>query len=154
MIKLLRPLQTRGGFGQSTALVCLHRKLSSLRLLPMRHYPSFLPAPCISTTVPFLSPKQTFSTASSEADTPQPLFRVAIVGAGPSGFYTAKYILQDYTNTQVDIFDCLPTPFGLVRSGVAPGTTLQIQAISTNFVPPPQPHPPRPYHTQITPRLN
>jgi ferredoxin--NADP+ reductase len=47
--------------------------------------------------------------------------RVAIVGAGPSGFYAAEHILKDAdTHAQVDLFDRLPTPFGLVRGGVAP----------------------------------
>ncbi|HWO47612.1 MAG TPA: FAD-dependent oxidoreductase [Solirubrobacterales bacterium] len=47
--------------------------------------------------------------------------RVAIVGAGPSGFYAAEHILKDGDlHAQVDLFDRLPTPFGLVRAGVAP----------------------------------
>lgn len=47
--------------------------------------------------------------------------RVAIVGAGPSGFYAAEHILKDGgIHSQVDLFDRLPTPFGLVRGGVAP----------------------------------
>ncbi len=47
--------------------------------------------------------------------------RVAIVGAGPSGFYAAEHILKDpETHAQVDLFDRLPTPYGLVRGGVAP----------------------------------
>jgi ferredoxin/flavodoxin---NADP+ reductase len=47
--------------------------------------------------------------------------RVAIVGAGPSGFYAAEHILKDESlHAQVDLFDRLPTPFGLVRGGVAP----------------------------------
>jgi len=47
--------------------------------------------------------------------------RVAIIGSGPSGFYAAEHILaQDDIHTQVDMFDRLPTPFGLVRAGVAP----------------------------------
>lgn len=60
------------------------------------------------------------SAATPDTSTDKPQFRVAIVGAGPAGFYTAKYLLQDYSNSSVDVFDCLPTPFGLVRSGVAP----------------------------------
>ena len=44
--------------------------------------------------------------------------RVAIVGAGPSGFYTADQLLK--AGFEVDLFDALPTPFGLVRAGVAP----------------------------------
>jgi len=46
---------------------------------------------------------------------------VAIVGAGPSGFYAAGSLLALKTlNVRVDIFDRLPTPYGLVRYGVAP----------------------------------
>ena len=53
--------------------------------------------------------------------TPESPVRVAIVGAGPSGFYAAEHILKDEdTHAQVDLFDRLPTPFGLVRGGVAP----------------------------------
>src|SRR5580704_1194834 len=44
--------------------------------------------------------------------------RAAIIGAGPSGFYTADQLLA--AGFEVDLFDSLPTPFGLVRAGVAP----------------------------------
>jgi ferredoxin--NADP+ reductase len=44
--------------------------------------------------------------------------RAAIIGAGPSGFYTAHQLLT--AGFEVDLFDALPTPFGLVRAGVAP----------------------------------
>jgi ferredoxin/flavodoxin---NADP+ reductase len=47
--------------------------------------------------------------------------RVAIIGAGPTGFYAADHLLrQDGVVIEVDLFDRLPTPFGLVRLGVAP----------------------------------
>jgi ferredoxin--NADP+ reductase len=47
--------------------------------------------------------------------------RVAIVGSGPSGFYAAGQLLKDKDRvTQVDVYDRLPTPWGLVRGGVAP----------------------------------
>jgi ferredoxin--NADP+ reductase len=46
--------------------------------------------------------------------------RVAIVGSGPSGFYTAGELLKQNLNMKVDMFDRLPVPFGLVRYGVAP----------------------------------
>ncbi|HHO50618.1 MAG TPA: NADP oxidoreductase [Deltaproteobacteria bacterium] len=46
--------------------------------------------------------------------------RVAIVGSGPSGFYTAAALLQSGIQLQIDLLDRLPTPFGLVRGGVAP----------------------------------
>ena len=46
--------------------------------------------------------------------------RVAIVGAGPSGFYTADALLRSGTDVEIDVIDRLPTPFGLIRAGVAP----------------------------------
>jgi ferredoxin--NADP+ reductase len=47
--------------------------------------------------------------------------RVAIVGAGPSGFYAASQLLASAEpEFSVDLFDRLPTPYGLVRAGVAP----------------------------------
>src|SRR5437762_4782270 len=46
---------------------------------------------------------------------------VAIVGSGPSGFYAAEALLKQTEPTfAVDMFDRLPTPYGLVRGGVAP----------------------------------
>lgn len=61
-------------------------------------------------------------------------YQIAIVGSGPSGCYTAKYLLsalrkrdanKNESNAndrhhQIDIIDRLPTPYGLVRYGVAP----------------------------------
>jgi len=44
--------------------------------------------------------------------------RVAIVGAGPAGFYAAGFLLE--AGLAVDLLDALPTPYGLVRAGVAP----------------------------------
>jgi len=46
--------------------------------------------------------------------------RVAIVGSGPSGFYAAQHLLGGPDTVEVDLVDRLPTPFGLVRGGVAP----------------------------------
>jgi ferredoxin/flavodoxin---NADP+ reductase len=47
--------------------------------------------------------------------------RVAIVGAGPAGFYAAGALLRDADrHVEVELFDRLPTPWGLVRAGVAP----------------------------------
>ncbi|MBI5631744.1 MAG: FAD/NAD(P)-binding protein [Elusimicrobia bacterium] len=47
--------------------------------------------------------------------------RVAVVGSGPSGFYAAEALLkQKEIPVRVDMFDRLPTPYGLVRGGVAP----------------------------------
>jgi ferredoxin/flavodoxin---NADP+ reductase len=46
--------------------------------------------------------------------------RVAIVGAGPAGIYAADLIIGKDQDATVDIFDRLPTPYGLIRYGVAP----------------------------------
>lgn len=60
------------------------------------------------------------------------LLHVCVVGSGPAGFYTADKMLKGHECAQVDIIDRLPTPFGLVRSGVAPDhpeTKLQTAAV-------------------------
>ena len=55
---------------------------------------------------------------NGSAETP---LRVAIVGSGPAGFYAAEALMKpDEPVVEVDMFDRLPTPFGLVRAGVAP----------------------------------
>jgi ferredoxin--NADP+ reductase len=47
--------------------------------------------------------------------------RIAVIGAGPAGFYAAGHLLKDSEGrVEVDILERLPTPWGLVRSGVAP----------------------------------
>ncbi|MGH7848892.1 MAG: FAD-dependent oxidoreductase [Thermodesulfobacteriota bacterium] len=49
------------------------------------------------------------------------IIRAAIIGSGPAGFYTAEHLLkQTDIAFEADMFDRLPTPHGLVRSGVAP----------------------------------
>ncbi|MCH7865487.1 MAG: FAD-dependent oxidoreductase, partial [Proteobacteria bacterium] len=45
---------------------------------------------------------------------------VAIVGSGPAGFYTADSLINSGDDVSVDFIDRLPTPFGLIRGGVAP----------------------------------
>jgi len=45
---------------------------------------------------------------------------VAVVGSGPAGFYATESLLAAEPAVEVDMFDRLPTPFGLVRAGVAP----------------------------------
>ncbi|OAQ98334.1 hypothetical protein LLEC1_05412, partial [Akanthomyces lecanii] len=55
--------------------------------------------------------------APRSADAP---FRLAVVGSGPAGFYTAYRVMNKVPNVQVDMYEALPVPFGLVRHGVAP----------------------------------
>ena len=60
-------------------------------------------------------------------------FRVAVVGSGPSGFYAATQLLASTDpEFEVDLYDRLPTPFGLVRAGVAPDHP-KIKAVTKAF---------------------
>lgn len=47
-------------------------------------------------------------------------FRMAVIGSGPAGFYTAYKVMAKIDNAIVDMYEHLPVPFGLVRFGVAP----------------------------------
>jgi len=57
--------------------------------------------------------------------------RVAIVGSGPAGFYAAEQLLVA-EGVSVDVFERLPTPWGLVRAGVAPDHP-KIKAVSRRY---------------------
>jgi ferredoxin--NADP+ reductase len=60
-------------------------------------------------------------------------FRVAVVGSGPAGFYAAGALLaSEDPAVEVDMLDRLPTPWGLVRLGVAPDHP-NIKAVSRAF---------------------
>jgi ferredoxin/flavodoxin---NADP+ reductase len=64
-------------------------------------------------------------------------YHVAIVGSGPSGFFAAASLLKaadesDDIDVSVDMLEMLPTPWGLVRSGVAPDHP-KIKSISKQF---------------------
>jgi NADPH-dependent glutamate synthase beta subunit-like oxidoreductase len=66
--------------------------------------------------MPVVSPDG--SAPSPSADHP---LRIAVVGAGPAGIYAAEALTrQDAVPVAVDLIDRLPTPFGLVRHGIAP----------------------------------
>ncbi len=58
---------------------------------------------------------------TARAGTAEEPLRVAVVGAGPTGYYAADHLFRQQTAVvAVDVFDRLPTPYGLVRAGVAP----------------------------------
>ena len=64
-------------------------------------------------------------------------YHVAIVGSGPSGYFAAASLLKfadatDDADVRVDMLEMLPTPWGLVRSGVAPDHP-KIKSISAQF---------------------
>lgn len=46
--------------------------------------------------------------------------RIAIVGAGPAGIYAGNILATKYPDVEIDLFDSLPAPYGLIRYGVAP----------------------------------
>jgi ferredoxin--NADP+ reductase len=58
--------------------------------------------------------------------------RVAVVGSGPAGFYAASALLASDLPVEVDLIERLPTPWGLVRLGVAPDHP-NIKAVSRAF---------------------
>jgi ferredoxin--NADP+ reductase len=59
--------------------------------------------------------------------------RVAVIGSGPTGFYVADHLYrQPGLRVEVDMFDRLPTPYGLVRGGVAPDHQ-KIKAVTAAF---------------------
>ncbi len=65
----------------------------------------------------------------------QETLRVAVVGAGPAACYAAQELLER-SNVEVEMFDRLPTPWGLVRSGVAPdhpGTKAVTESFEWSF---------------------
>lgn len=57
---------------------------------------------------------------------------IAIIGSGPSGFYSAKYLLDSNDSIHIDMFERLPTPYGLVRYGVAPDHQA-VKSVMTQF---------------------
>eukprot|EP00605_Chrysophyceae_sp_TOSAG23-4_P001381 GSChrysophyteH1.ASY1.ANO1.1501.1 assembled CDS len=66
------------------------------------------------------SRRPTSAVASASLSTQAEKKHIAIVGSGPSGFYTAKYLLEKDPELHVDLIEKMPVPFGLVRYGVAP----------------------------------
>ncbi|MBA2297128.1 MAG: FAD-dependent oxidoreductase [Actinobacteria bacterium] len=58
--------------------------------------------------------------------------RVAVVGSGPAGFYAAAALFASELDVEVDLIERLPTPWGLVRLGVAPDHP-KIKAVSRAF---------------------
>ena len=58
---------------------------------------------------------------------------IAIIGSGPAGYYTAEAAQKAFGDeVQIDVFDCLPVPYGLIRSGVAPDHQ-SIKGVSRRF---------------------
>ena len=59
--------------------------------------------------------------------------QIAIVGSGPAGYYTAEAAVKKWgDDARIDVFDKLPVPFGLIRTGVAPDHQ-SIKAVSRRY---------------------
>ena len=56
----------------------------------------------------------------------------AVVGSGPAAFYTTKYLLREFPNCRIDMFERLPVPYGLVRYGVAPDHP-DVKSVTNDF---------------------
>ncbi len=61
------------------------------------------------------------------------MHHIAIVGSGPAGYYTAEAALKQWGgDVRIDVFDRLPVPYGLIRTGVAPDHQ-SIKAVSSRY---------------------
>lgn len=102
---------------------------------PLQHYIE-LNARMAAECPPISESRDTDDSATSPTTKPQradgPARRLAVVGAGPSGFYAADEMLRQLPQAGVDIFERLPTPFGLVRYGVAPDHP-KIKSVAASF---------------------
>ena len=73
-----------------------------------------------SRILPQLARSRCYSTITEQSKRTKRPFRLAVIGAGPAGFYTSYRVLSKLTNAHVDMYESLPVPYGLVRFGVAP----------------------------------
>lgn len=62
-------------------------------------------------------------------------YKICVIGGGPSGFYSIKYLLDNKINKniKIDLIDKLPIPFGLVRYGVAPDHP-EVKSVIEQFI--------------------
>jgi ferredoxin/flavodoxin---NADP+ reductase len=58
--------------------------------------------------------------------------RVAVVGAGPAGIFAAEALVKRHPAALVDLIDKLPTPYGLLRYGVAPDNA-KVKSLAAKF---------------------
>lgn len=68
---------------------------------------------------PSQGPARRLYSSATNAQNGRPL-RMAVIGSGPAGFYTAYRTMSRVEGAKVDMYEALPVPFGLVRFGVAP----------------------------------
>ena len=90
----------------------------------MRHFlhpPRFsFPFSSLRPRTSYICPRCIRHSSRSPIHTNRPPLRVAIIGSGPAGFYTAYRLLTKVQDATIHMYEQLPVPYGLVRFGVAP----------------------------------
>jgi adrenodoxin-NADP+ reductase len=111
-------------YGLFTALQARYRSNVSVRTargFTTTHHTSTQPRPSIvPQTGIALRSAHIFRNAYSTSNTSRKPLRVAIIGSGPAGFYTAYRLMNKVQDAVIDMYEQLPVPYGLVRFGVAP----------------------------------
>jgi len=90
------------------------------RLSCMKQTQSVLKRCNISTRSPIVKAAAAYTTHATSPPSSRPPLKCAIIGSGPAGFYSAHRLQQRIPNVHIDMYEALPTPYGLVRFGVAP----------------------------------
>ena len=99
-------------------MLCIRGSWSRARPRPRAIWKQKVNNSCSNKTNTAISSRRA-STAAGSARNGRP-FRLAVIGSGPAGFYTAYRAMSKMQNAHVDMYEALPVPFGLVRFGVAP----------------------------------
>jgi len=130
---LFTPTNHRRDNSVSRSMYALLRRGSACRKLALSLSSSRSSVPTAATLWHQPACFSTASPAARSASAAASIRRVGIVGAGPSGFYVAKYLLKELgPSATVEMIDCLPTPFGLVRTGVAPDHP-EVKSVQNDF---------------------
>eukprot|EP01040_Poterioochromonas_malhamensis_P002017 gene2023-2153_t len=88
--------------------------------------------PLLRITPSLLSSKSLRKSLFSSLSRQGHIFPIAIIGSGPSSFYTTKYLLDQNEDIHIDIYEKLPFPYGLVRYGVAPDHP-EVKSVTNTF---------------------
>ena len=100
-------------------MLCIRGSWSRARPRPRAIWKPKVNNSCSNTNTNTAISSRRLSTAVNTARDGRP-FRLAVIGSGPAGFYTAYRAMSKMHNAHVDMYEALPVPFGLVRFGVAP----------------------------------
>ncbi|KAL6708014.1 NADPH-adrenodoxin reductase [Coniothyrium glycines] len=107
---------TRRAADVSRPLRRVSAPIQAVRALHVRASRNASPSRHPATTPAYNISKHAYSTTTASRGQ----LRVAIIGSGPAGFYTAHRLLNQVEDAVIDMYEQLPVPYGLVRFGVAP----------------------------------